>query len=81
MCHLGWQKQIMFFPITSLYAVVRDGIWPKFKPIQAFMHALDTCKKEELPIKMKSLEWPQHFSHYKHIGIFQTVNDRLLHSS
>ena len=29
-----------------------------------------TCKNEEDPIKMKVLEWPQHFSHYKSDGDF-----------
>ena len=46
------------------------GIWPKFKLIQAFIHVLDACKNEEEPIKMKSLEWPQHFSHCMTMEIF-----------
>ena len=29
------------------------------------MHVLVTCKFEEDPIKMKALERPQHFFHYK----------------
>ena len=34
------------------------------------MHVPFCCKNEEVPIKMKSLEWPQHFSHCKSMGIF-----------
>ena len=30
---------------------VRDGILPKFKPIQAFMNDLVTCKNEEDPLE------------------------------
>ena len=45
---------------------------PKFEPIQAFMHVLDTGKNEKDPIKIKieTLERSQDFSHYKSMGIF-----------
>ena len=38
--------------------------------IQAFIVVLIVCKNEEDPFKMKELEWSQHFSHYKSMGIF-----------
>ena len=37
------------------------------------MHVLVICKNEEDPIKMKALEWPQHFPHYMYIVIFKTL--------
>ena len=51
-------------------SVVSGGILPKFELTQAFIHVLDTCKNEEDDSKMKALEWPQHFSHYKSMGMF-----------
>ena len=51
-------------------SVVSVAIRPKFELIQAFMHVLDICKNKEDPIRMKSLEWPQHFSLYKSMGNF-----------
>ena len=44
---------------------VRGWIWPKFKLVQAFIAVLITYKNEEDPIKLKikALEWSQHFSH------------------
>ena len=37
---------------------------------KAFMHVLVSCKNEDDSIKMKELQCPQHFSHYKFMGIF-----------
>ena len=47
-----------------------------FKPkriFQYFMVVLVTCKNDEGPLKMKALEWSQHFSDCKSLGIFQTL--------
>ena len=33
------------------------------------MHVLFTCMYEEDPSKMKVLEWPEQFSHYKYVGL------------
>ena len=41
------------------------------------MVVLVTCKNEEDPIKIKALEWPQHFSHYKSMGIFPDAQGQL----
>ena len=54
-------------------SVVGDGIWQKFKIIQAFIVVLVTCKNDEDPSKMKALECSQHFSHYKSMEIFSDV--------
>ena len=40
------------------------------------MHVLVSCKNKEVPIK-NAVEWPQHFSHFKYMGIFQTLNGSL----
>ena len=49
---------------------VGGGIWPKFQLIQAFMHALITCKNEVIKSKMKELECSQDSTHCKSMGIF-----------
>ena len=41
------------------------------------MVVLVTCKNEEDPSKMKALEWSQHFSHYKSMGIFSNPQGQL----
>ena len=38
-----------------------DGIWPKFKLIQAFIVVLVTCKNEVDPFKNEGTRWSQHF--------------------
>ena len=50
----------------------------KFKLIQALMHVLVTCKNEQNLIKNEALEWQQHFSHYKSMGIFQDVHGKVI---
>ena len=56
---------------------VSGGIWLKFEIIQAFVHILVTCKNEDDSIKMKGLEWSQHFTHYKSMGIFPDAQVQL----
>ena len=48
---------------------------PNFEPIQYFIAALDTCKNEDDPIKMKAQECSQHYT-----LIFQTLKGSLLNS-
>ena len=50
---------------------------PKFELIQAFMHVFVTCKNEEDPIKMKTLDCSQDFSHYKSMGMFSDAQGQL----
>ena len=45
------------------------------------MVGLVICKNEEDPFKMKVLEWSQHFSHYKSLGIFPDAQGQLTHKS
>ena len=54
---------------------------PKFELIKAFMHVLDTCKNEEVQLKMKALECSQDFSHYKSMGIFPDAQGQLIPQS
>ena len=59
-------------------SIVSGGIWPNFEPIQAVNHVILTCKNEDDPIKIKLLEWSQHFSHqYKSMGIFPDAQRQL----
>ena len=43
------------------------------------MAGLVICKNEEDPSKMKALEWSQHFSHYKSMGIYADAQGQLTH--
>ena len=78
--------------VTTLFIVFSDAqgqltpkslmeILPRFKLIRAFNVGLITCKNEKDPSKMKVLEWSQHFSHYKSMGIFQDAQGQLTHKS
>ena len=40
--------------LKAANSVVSDGIWQKFKLIQAFIDALDTCKNDEDSSKNES---------------------------
>ena len=40
------------------------------------MHVLVSSKNEEEPIK-NALEWPQHFSQFKYMGIFSNAQGQL----
>ena len=60
---------------------VSDEILLKFKPIQAFMAVLVTCKNEEDPLENVILEWSQRFSHFKSMGIFPNAQGQLTHKS
>ena len=44
----------------------------------SFKLSLLYARMNKIHLKLKALEWRQHFSHYKSIGIFQTLKGRLL---
>ena len=50
--------------------VVGEGILMKFNLIQALMIVLAACKNEEDLSKNEAIDWSQHFTHYKSMGIF-----------
>ena len=52
-------------------SAVLGPIWPNFELVRDVMDVLVTRKYEEDPIKMKALEWTQHFT-----AIFQTRKGR-----
>ena len=59
-------------------SVVSSGIWSKFELIiQDFMVVFVTCKNEEDQLKMKALEWSQHFPYWKYMGIFSDAQGQL----
>ena len=51
-------------------SLVSRQIWPKFKPIQALIHVLITCKYQKDRIKTTKKQWRHHFPHYKSMGVF-----------
>ena len=56
---LEWSQHysLIFQYSRAANSLVGDGILTKFKFIQAFIVVLVTCKNEEDPSKMKTLEW------------------------
>ena len=40
-----------------------------------------SARMKKIHLKMKVLEWPQHFSHYKSMGIFPDAQEQLTHKS
>ena len=62
-------------------SIIGEVTLTKFKLIQAFKVALLISKNKEDAFKLKALEWSQHFSHYKSIGIFQNAQGQLTHKS
>ena len=48
---LEWSHYTFFRRARADNSGVGVGIWPKFEPIQAFMHVLVTCKNEDDRIK------------------------------
>ena len=63
-------------PMTD-NAVVSGEILPKFELISAFMHVISTARTKKTESKMNALESPQHFSHYKYMGIFPETQGQL----
>ena len=49
---------------------IGDGILAKFKLICAFIVVLFFARMNIIYSNLKALEWSQHFSHYKSMGIF-----------
>ena len=49
-------------------SAVLGPIWSNFELVSDVMDVLVTCKNEEDPIKMKTLEWSQDFPHYNPMG-------------
>ena len=49
-----------------------DGILKKYKLIQAFIvvFLFLSAKMKKINSKLKALEWSQHITHYKSMGIF-----------
>ena len=59
-------------------SVAGNEIWPKLKAIQAFIvFSVLPARMRKIHSKMKALEWSQHFSHYKSMGILPDVQGQL----
>ena len=72
MKEVEWSQAYLLFFRRSMAdnSVESGGIWPKFKLIQAFTHALDTCKNEKDLMKNEVTRVATTFSHYKSMVIF-----------
>ena len=68
---------IFFRRSRAANSVVCSWMWPKIKLIQACMHALVSERMKMILSKMKGLEWSQHCSHYKSMGIFSNAQGQL----
>ena len=50
-------------------------------PSKLLWLVLLSARMKKIHPKMKALEWSQHFSHYKSMGIFQVTQGQLAHKS
>ena len=56
------------------YSIVSDGIWPKTKLLRL---SLLPARTKKINSKMKVLEWSEHFSPFKSMGIFPDAQGQL----
>ena len=70
-------KQQFFRGARADNSGVGGGIWPKLKLIQAFMHDLLPARMRIIESKIKELECPQDFSHFKSMGILPDAQGQL----
>ena len=68
--------QVFRHPVADNF-VVSGGIWPNFELIQALSTSLLPTRLTKIQLKMKSLQWPQHFSHFKSMGNFLDAQGQL----
>ena len=65
---------LIFRHFRAANSEVSYGILLKLKLIRAFIVGLVTFKNEEDPCKNEvTIKFSQHFSHYKSMGIFKTL--------
>ena len=67
-----------FQTLKTAYSAGLGRIWPNFVLVRDFIVILVICKNEEDPIKMKALEWSQHFPHYNLWEIHVAMETRVL---
>ena len=58
--------------------LVRESC-PKSNPSKLLWLVLFSARMKKIHPKMKVLEWSQHFSHYKSMGIFPDAQGQLTH--
>ena len=81
---LGPHRDSSQSPSISLHLrYVSNHLWNNFLwTSHAHRHPLrDWSRMKKIHPKMKVLEWSQHFSHYKSMGIFPDAQGQLTHKS
>ena len=53
--------------------------WRNSNPCELLWLVLLSARKKKIHSKMKVIEWSQHFSHYKSMGIFPDAQGQLTH--
>ena len=76
------QNNDFFKHSRAANSTVRGQIWLKFEPVRDIIVVIVPCKNEEDPLKNNGARvattfWPQHFSHYKSMGIFPDAQGQL----
>ena len=76
---LVWSHQYLsiFKCPRAANSIICDGIWQKFKLMQACMVVLDSYKNDEYPFENEALEWSQHLSQYMSIGCFPDAQGQI----
>ena len=52
----------------AAHSTVLGPIWPNFELVRDLMDVLLPASMNKIRIKMKALEWTQHFPHYNPMG-------------
>ena len=58
--------------------LVSGEVWSKFELTLAFTAVLVIARMRKIHSKMNSLEWSQHLTHCKSMGIFKALKGNLL---
>ena len=68
---------IVFRSSLTANSVVNGRTWPKFELTQALCMSSLPARMKKIQLRMKSLEWEQHFSHLKSKKIFQDAQGQV----
>ena len=71
----------LFINFSDANSEVSDGICRNSNIYELLWLVLLYARMKKIHPKMKVLEWSQHFSHYKSMGIFPDTQGQLTHKS
>ena len=81
--HFPHYKSMGIIPNAQGYVTYKSlvGSYRISNPSEILLVSMLPAKMKKIQSKVKALEWEQHFSHYKFMGIFQDAQGQLTHKS